>query len=66
MGSRHNSFIRLFSVRFSLRTVIIPAEPALQVVLVDTPILDRAIQAALMVEYTSMSAYRLMDQDIGK
>ena len=62
----HNSFIRLSGVRFSLCTVIIPAEPALWVFLTGTPIPDRVIQAAMMVECTSMSAYRLMDQNMDK
>jgi hypothetical protein len=49
-----------------LLTVIIPAEPALWVFLTGTPIPDRVIQTAMMVECTSMSAYRLMDQNMDK
>ena len=47
-----------------LHTAIIPAEPDLWVFLTDTPIPDRVIQAAMMVEYTLMSACRSKDQNI--
>ena len=57
---------RTSSSALLLHTVIIPAEFDLRVYALDTPIPDRVMQAAMMVEYTSMSAYGLMDRDTGK